>query len=153
MFRLLITYGSKRGSTREVVEAIASVARDRGFEIEIRRGGEKITDVGEYAGVVIGGALYRGRLHRDARRFLKRHRRELQAMPVFVFAIGPRRDEQSAFDKARGELDRALARVPEINPMSVAVFGGVDRDKGIDLRDWESIRAWADTALTAAQAP
>jgi len=129
-----------RGST------IASVGRSQGIEVEVRRGSQRISDVGQYAGVVVGGALYRGRLHRDARRFLKRHRQQLQAMPVFVFAMGPRRDEPPAFEKARRELDRALAKVPQVTPRAVAVFGGVDHDKGIDLRDWEAIRAWAERA-------
>ena len=35
-------------------------------------------------------------------------------------------------------------QVPQITPRAVAVFGGVDHDKGIDLRDWEAIRAWAE---------
>ena len=144
--RLLVVHGSKRGSTREVAEAIASVGRSQGIEVEVRRGSQRISDVGQYAGVVVGGALYRGRLHRDARRFLKRHRQQLQAMPVFVFAMGPRRDEPPAFEKARRELDRALAKVPQVTPRAVAVFGGVDHDKGIDLRDWEAIRAWAERA-------
>jgi len=73
-------------------------------------------------------------------------------MPMFAFAMGPRRNEQHAFEKARHELDRALAKVPEITPKSVAVFGGVDHDKGVDLRDWESIRNWANDVAEVVQA-
>jgi len=146
----LVVFGSKRGSTREVAEAIAAALRDRGVAVELRRGGERIDDVAERAVVVVGGALYRGRLHRDARRFLKRHRRDLQAMPLFVFAMGPRRPEQDAYDKARSEVDRALAKLPEIAARSTVVFGGVDRDRGVDLRDWEAIAAWAETIGAAA---
>lgn len=58
---MLIAYGSKLGSTREVAEAIASVLRDRDIDVEIRRGGERMSDVGEHAGVVVAGALYGGR--------------------------------------------------------------------------------------------
>ena len=53
----MIAYGSKRGSTREVAEAIASVVRDRGIDVEVSRGGERISDVGEHGAVVVGGAL------------------------------------------------------------------------------------------------
>lgn len=65
-------------------------------------------------------------------------------MPVFVFAMGPRSEEPTAFQKARGELDRALAKVPELRPKSVTVFGGVDHARGVDLRDWEAIKTWAE---------
>ena len=73
-------------------------------------------------------------------------------MPMFAFAMGPRRNEQHAFEKARDQLDRALAKVPEITPRSVVVFGGVDHDKGVDLRDWESIRNWANDVAEVVQA-
>jgi menaquinone-dependent protoporphyrinogen IX oxidase len=56
---------------------------------------------------------------------------------------------------AREQLDRALAREPWLERVSIAVFGGVvdparlpfplNRSmQASDARDWEAIRSWAD---------
>ena len=109
--RLLVVFGSKRGSTREVADAIAARVRGRGVGVEVRRGGQRMSDVGSHEGVVVGGALYEGGCT-ETRSSSWRERDALQSMPVFVFAMGPRRNESVAYEKARGELDRALAKVP-----------------------------------------
>jgi menaquinone-dependent protoporphyrinogen oxidase len=139
---VLVAYGSRQGSTRDVAEAVGATLREQGREVDVEPAG-KVKEIGRYEGVVLGGALYRGRWHRGARRLLKRQRGRLSTMPVAVFAMGPRRNEEVAFERSRLQLERALAKAPEVEPTSTAVFGGVDREKGIDLRDWEAIRAWA----------
>jgi menaquinone-dependent protoporphyrinogen oxidase len=123
-----------------------------------------VTEVGHLRGydtVVLGGALYAGRLHKDARRFLARHREALSVRSVAVFAMGPGSLEPSAVAGSRAQLDRALAKVPEIEPISVAIFGGVvdpaklrfpfNRMPASDARDWTAIEAWT-AALTPARA-
>jgi menaquinone-dependent protoporphyrinogen oxidase len=102
---------------------------------------------------VLGGALYMGRWHTDARRFLKRHREVLADLPVAVFALGPLALKERDVVGSRKQLDRALAKVPEVDPFSVAVFGGVvdptklrfpfSRMPRSDARDWDAIAAWA----------
>jgi menaquinone-dependent protoporphyrinogen oxidase len=98
--------------------------------------------------VVLGAPLYSGRWHTDAHRFLKRHRAELAHVPVAVFGMGPRTDDEQAWLRSRAQLDRALARHGWLAPVAVAVFGGVDppdhrgRKPQRDLRDWTAIRSW-----------
>jgi len=74
--RLLVAYGSKRGSTQEVAETIADTMKSAGREVELRRAVE-IEDLTPYEGVVLGGSLYFGRWHEDAARFMSKNRREL----------------------------------------------------------------------------
>ena len=69
--------------------------------------------------------------------------------PVAVFGMGPRRHEQEAFDRSRNQLERALAKVPEVKPVSAETFGGVDRERRLDVRDWGAIRAWAAEVASA----
>jgi menaquinone-dependent protoporphyrinogen oxidase len=141
--RVLVAYGTKRGSTREVAETIGAALRERGLEVDVSPA-RKIERLERYDCAVVGGALYRGLWHRHARRLLRKNRRLLSEGPLAVFAMGPRRNAEEAFVRSRGQLERALAKLPELQPLSIAVFGGVDRQRGVDLRDWDAIRRWSD---------
>jgi menaquinone-dependent protoporphyrinogen oxidase len=155
--RILVAYATKHGSTIEVAEAIASAFRDEGNEVDV----EPASDVGVLAGysaVVLGGALYMGRLHQDAAGFLKRYRRALQEIPLAVFAMGPKTMAEADVAASRKQLDHALAAVPELTPVAVAMFGGVvdpsklrfpfKRMPASDARDWDAIGAWSREVST-----
>jgi menaquinone-dependent protoporphyrinogen oxidase len=149
---ILIAYGTKHGSTREVAEAIARTLTQQQLEVETLPAG-RVDDLTPYAGVVLGGALYMGRWHPDAADFLMRHRHALSAMPVATFAMGPRTMEERDAESSRSQFVKALARVPEVDPFAIGVFGGVvnprvlrfpfNRFPASDARDWDEIRAWA----------
>jgi menaquinone-dependent protoporphyrinogen oxidase len=150
--RILVAHASRHGSTREVAEAVASTLRARGFAVDVLPAAE-VGLLRRYAGVVLGGALYTGRLHKDARHFLARHREALAGRALAVFALGPRTLERKDVSASRDQLDRALRAVPDLTPVSVAVFGGAvkpgelrfpfNRMPASDARDWKAIDAWA----------
>jgi menaquinone-dependent protoporphyrinogen oxidase len=154
---LLIAYGSKRGSTREVAEAIAKKLAEGEREVELRRAAD-VDDLTPYDGVILGGSLYFGRLHGDVVRFLAKHRRTLSELPVAVFALGPTTVEPNDLAASRAQLDKALEKARGVEPQSVAVFGGVidptklrfplSRMSPSDARDWDAIDAWADEIAT-----
>jgi menaquinone-dependent protoporphyrinogen oxidase len=149
---ILVAYATRRGSTLEVAEAVATRLRELGHAVEVRPA-DRVDDVGRYAGVVVGGALYTGRLHRDARHFLRRHRGALAERPLAVFALGPTSLSEEDVASSRRQLEKALAHEPALHPFAVAIFGGVvDPDKlpfplssmpASDARDWDAIDAWA----------
>jgi menaquinone-dependent protoporphyrinogen oxidase len=155
----LVAYATKHESTHEVADAVAVRLRERGLEAEVRPARDVAT-LAPYGGVVIGGALYMGRWHGDARRFLSQHRDELTVLPLAVFAMGPLTVKDEDVAGSRKQLDHALAKEPRLDPVTVAIFGGVvDPAKqhfpfthmdASDARDWEEIRSWADSvaALT-----
>ena len=150
---MLVAYGSKHGSTERVAEAITENLKHAGRDVELRRAAD-VEDLTRYDGVVLGGSLYFGRWHRDAVRFLSKHRRELSELPVTVFALGPESAERQDLAKSRAQLDKALQKVPEVEPRSIAVFGGVidpaklrfplNRMPASDARDWNAIEAWTE---------
>lgn len=78
-----VVYATRNGSTREVAEAVANRMRTGGVSVECREAHAARAAVHDVDLVVVGGALYSGRWHRDARRYLKRHRYELPAVAVF----------------------------------------------------------------------
>ena len=148
----LVAFATKHGSTEEVAEAVTEELRGLGLEVELCEL-RKVRDLEGYRSVVIGAPLYMGRWHLDARRFLKRHRKMLEELPVAVFALGPLKLTEEDVAGSRQQLDRALALVPELRPATVEVFGGVVDPAGLrfpfnrmeagDARDWNAIRAWA----------
>ena len=145
----LVAYATKHGSTQQVAEAIANTLQAHGAQVEIRPAREVHEPIGDQDLVVLGAPIYSGRWHRDAHRFLKRHRDELLAVPVAVFGMGPREPGQEAWQRSRRQLDRALAKRNWLKPSAVTVFGGVDPPKPgaeqrRDLRNWDTIRTWAD---------
>jgi menaquinone-dependent protoporphyrinogen oxidase len=150
---MLVAYGSKHGSTEKVAEAITENLKHAGRDAELRDAAD-VEDLTRYDGVVLGGSLYFGRWHGDAVRFLSKHRRELSQLPVTVFALGPQSAEPQDLAKSRAQLDKALQKVPEVEPRSIAVFGGVidpaklrfplNRMPASDARDWNAIEAWTD---------
>lgn len=163
MASVLVAYATTYGSTREVAEAIAATLCEHDLDVDVQAAGE-VDDASGYAAVVLGGALYFFRWHKDARRFLDRHRGALEATPVAVFAMGPFNDTGDELDGARKQLDRALARQRWLTPVSIAIFGGrfdptvlrfphsnpaMKKMPPSDIRDWTAIRTWADTLPAA----
>ena len=155
---VLVAYATKAGSTREVAEAVARTLREHGLEADVR----PVTEVGTlapYAGVVLGTAIYMGRIHKTARRFLRSHRAELAERPLAVFAMGPQTLADDDIAASRAQLDHALASFPELRLATVAIFGGVvdpgklrfpfNRMPATDARDWTAIRSWADAVANA----
>ena len=150
---VLVAYATKHGSTREVAEALAERIGAYGLATFVRPAGE-VVDLDGYGGVVLGGALYMGRLHADAREFLRRHRHTLAVRPLAVFAMGPGTLADEDMMRSHAQLGAALAKEPGLQPCTTTVFGGVfepsqhhfpfSRMEASDARDWRAIRAWAD---------
>jgi menaquinone-dependent protoporphyrinogen oxidase len=144
---VLVAYATKHGSTGQVAEEIAGTVRECGVGVELNRARDVRGTVAGHGVVVLGAPLYSGRWHRDAHRFLRRHRKELATVPVAVFAMGPRTDTVDAWHRSYDQLARALRKHRWLRPVAVVVFGGVDPPSHVhprrDLRDWRDIRRWA----------
>jgi menaquinone-dependent protoporphyrinogen oxidase len=155
---LLVAYATKHESTHEVADAVAARLRELGVEADVRPA-HAVETLEPYAGVVLGGALYMGRWHRDARHFLSHHRDALSSLPLAIFAMGPLTLEEKDVAGSRKQLDRALAKEPALEPLVVAIFGGVvDPNEqhfpfthmpASDARDWDAIRSWAESIAAA----
>jgi menaquinone-dependent protoporphyrinogen oxidase len=152
--KILVAYGTKHGSTGEVAERIAETLRQQGFDTDLRPISE-VKALGSYAAAVLGGSIYAGRLHPALMALLKRQCGELGRLPVAVFGMGPKTIDENDIAAARHQVDANLRRVHGFAPADVAIFGGVidpgklrfpfNRMPASDARDWDAIRAWADS--------
>ena len=156
--QVLVAYASKFGSTQEVAEAVAAVLREQGLQVDLQHMPE-VRSLAGYDAFVLGAPLYYSRWHKDARRFLSRHRKALTKRPVAIFSLGPiTPGDEEEWQASCEQLDKELARRPWLTPVVVEMFGGrIDQSKmsfpynvimsavpASDLRDWTAIRAWAE---------
>jgi menaquinone-dependent protoporphyrinogen oxidase len=105
MKKILVTFGSKYGSTAEIAASVADVLRRLGLDVDLSPARE-VRDLGRYDGVVVGSGVYVGRWHGDALELVKRFERELRARPTWFFSSGP----TGGTPKAEAEMFKALER-------------------------------------------
>lgn len=157
---VLVAYATKYGSTQEVAEVIATTLCEHGLVVEVRPAHEVRTLQG-YDSVVLGAALYIGRWHADARRFLKRHHTVLSSLPVAIFALGPLDASEKQWLDARTQLNETLAKETWLTPVNIEMFGGVIDPAKLhfpfnhmpagDARNWTVIRSFAERVAAAFQ--
>ncbi|NKZ07456.1 flavodoxin domain-containing protein [Actinomadura latina] len=153
MTRVLVAYASERGGTAEIAGWAGTTLRRMGAEADVRPAAE-VTALDGYDAVIVGGALYMGRWHRDARHFVRRHAAALARLPVWLFSSGPldRTAEKGEIDPVRGVAK--LAR--RVDARGHATFGGrldadakgllaakIAQQSGGDYRDRDQIAEWA----------
>ena len=111
---ILVTYTTMAGSTAEVAQAVADEMEKGGVPVDVRPLAQ-VPSLDGYAAVVVGGPMIMG-WHRPARAFLKRHRRELQDMPlaVFVTAMSLTDTGQTTVDGLPVFVDAKLPKPPAI---------------------------------------
>ena len=162
MTQILVAYGTRYGSTREVAETVAGTLGEQGIDAEVKQA-RAVRSLDGYDAVVLGTPLYMGALHKDVRALLEKNRMVLEHTPFALFALGPIKADDGV-DGSRAQLIEALAKLPLRTPVATTVFvGAYDparlgfKDKMIaalpasplhgevahDDRDWETIRAWA----------
>ncbi len=142
---------------------IGDALAGRGYDVSVMNGAQ-VDDVRDFGAVVVAGALYGGRWHRDARRFVRRHSKELRRVPVWLVSSGPLDDsaarhpipptrqvlELGRLVQARGHLTFGGRLAPDARGFPASAMA---KKKAGDWRDPDHVRAFAevvDRALTEA---
>ncbi|WP_425955499.1 flavodoxin domain-containing protein [Xylanimonas sp. McL0601] len=161
---VLVVFGSTRGGTAGIAETIATTLRAEGMEADLRNAG-KTTSAEGYDAVVLGGAIYMGRWHHDARAFAHRHAAVLRHRPLWLFSSGPLDDTADSHDlptvRQCGQIAASLhavehrtfgGRLTE-HPQG-AVAKAMARTHSGDYRNTDLIAAWAhEIAATLRRSP
>jgi menaquinone-dependent protoporphyrinogen oxidase len=155
---VLVSYGSKRGGTEGLAQMVANGLREEGFSVEVAPA-RTVGNPGQYEAVVVGGALYAFRWHRDARWFIKRHTAALRQRPTYLFSSGPLDDSAAKGDIAPVKGVQAL--MDRIGARGHVTFGGrllpdargfpaaaMAKKHAGDWRDPDQVRAWTHQLAT-----
>lgn len=150
--RILVSAGSKYGSTREIGEKIGEVLRDLGHTVDVMDP-DRVEDLHGYEAVVLGSAVYAGRWVPSAVDLA--HRITDSGIATWLFSSGPVGDppkpDEDPVDVAdiyhstsaqehrvfAGKIDKSKLGFAE-----KAIMVAVRAPEG-DFRDWDQITAWA----------
>lgn len=158
--KILVTCASKYGATAEIAKKIGEVLRQADLHVDVLDV-DGVRDLNQYSAVILGSAVYVGKWHKAAVKFLQDNEKALADRPVWLFWSGPtgEGDPVELVDGVR--LPPDLQPIADrIQPRDIAVFHGhINPDKISfiekwaikslvkkpfgDFRDWGSITSWA----------
>ena len=157
--KILVTYASKYGATREIAERIDAVLHQAGLQTDIYPV-DGVQDLTPYKAVILGSAVYIGKWQKEAVAFLQTHEKSLAVRPVWLFSSGPtgEGDPVELVEGKRLPADLQMI-VHRFQPRDVAVFHGYINPNKVnaiekwaikslvkkpfgDFRDWDAIVNW-----------
>lgn len=152
MSRVLVAYGSKRLATAGLSAMIGDALTEAGFTAVVTPA-RHVLSLADFDAVIVAGALYANRWHRDARRFVRRHTSELRTLPVWLVSSGPLDD--SATRGVIAPTKQVAKLIERVGARGHMTFGGslatdakgfpasaMARTKAGDWRDVDHVRRW-----------
>jgi menaquinone-dependent protoporphyrinogen oxidase len=154
--RVLIAYATYAGSTVEVAAAIGETLGTQGFSVDVKPIQDQ-PSIDHYQAVLIGSAVHRGHWLPEAIDFVKANQPVLSHAPLALFCVHIQNTGNDAASRQRRLAYLSEVR-PLVQPVAEGFFAGRFNRRGatlllpgwlarlvpnIDLRNWETIRAWA----------
>src|SRR5690625_5273589 len=151
--KILVAVASTYGATHELAGWVRDALADAGHTVTLERV-EEVTDLQSYDAVVLGSAVYIGRILTHARQFARRLESEFAPGPVWVFASGMKnntpnplqpeytRPQDPPYFGGQYPIFGGRVNPGELGPAERALAGFVG-SHGKDARDRELVRAWA----------
>jgi menaquinone-dependent protoporphyrinogen oxidase len=174
--KVLVTYGSRFGSTKEIAEYMVKVLIEKGIEVDLYDVAKAPSDIVQYDVVLVGSGIQIGRWKNTALNFLKKHSGTLREKTTglfvsCVFGMYP--------DKREEAIQKFLVDVAnkyDLNPAGLGLFGscldfsgkkglkynitvnimrkdlaemGIEYDESYEFRDWQKIKEWTEELISA----
>ncbi len=113
MEKVLVTYATRSGSTREIAEFIGKELTALGAQVDVLPIRE-VADIAHYGTVIAGGLLYRFGWHPEVAQFVQANKSMLKHKPTAIFVTGLRLTKTSEYDRFSFPvfLDPTMAREP-----------------------------------------
>lgn len=169
MSKILVTYGTNYGSTKEIAEFITETIKEQNHAVDLYEVSRAPSNLDEYDTVIIGSGIQIGKWTKQAEAFLKKHQQTLKEKKtaLFVscgFVLYPEKHEEST-----QKFLKDVAEKYGLEPVSLGFFGTcfdftgkkgikynimvnmIKRDlkkRGIqygdvyEFRDWPLIKQW-----------
>jgi menaquinone-dependent protoporphyrinogen oxidase len=129
--KVLVGYGSRFGSTREIAIRIGAAIRSNGRDVDVRSADE-IESFDPYDAVVFGSGVYDGSWTPEATDLLRRHAAALARKPVWLFSVGSFGDRHPIVGALMRKEPKEINEFEQsIRSRDYRVFAGV-----IDLDHW-----------------
>ncbi|MFX1367876.1 MAG: flavodoxin domain-containing protein [Promethearchaeota archaeon] len=125
--RVLICYGTRKGTTAEMAEAIAGIIMESGAEVDIVNLKDKKVPaaIEDYNLIVVGSGIQAGSWTSEPRDFIKKNLGLLSQKRVALFVVClDAASEDKCDDAQRNYLDKIVEENPGLNPVSTALLPG-----------------------------
>lgn len=174
--RMLICYGSRYGTTTEVVQEMKKTAEELGVTPEtvfLKKENPPAT-LHAYDLIVIGSGIATGKWTNEPLDFIKNNIEDLAGQKIALFVVcGDAGNPERCDEAQKMYLDSISEQYPTLSPVSTALIGGVfdfkkynfavralvkrivksqmpsdeELPEKIDFRDWDKIRGWIQQLL------
>ncbi|MFW9954315.1 MAG: flavodoxin domain-containing protein [Candidatus Thorarchaeota archaeon] len=171
MTRIAICYGSRYGTTTEIVKGMAETATTLGAQVEIveLKKSKLSAAIEEYDIIIVGSGIRVERWTKEPLKFIEENLESLSKQKVALFVVCGDAGNPSRCDYAqKNYLDAIVEQYPGLSPVSTGLFAGMfdlkrynfptralvksiikQRASGLeeipevmDLRDWDHINEW-----------
>ena len=156
--KVLVAYASRSGSTMEIADSVGKILAESGCAVDVLPVKE-VTSVKDYSAVVLGSAIWGGKLLPEAMAFVKQYKPVIAGKPLAVFVVCLTMKDDTPENRKKVNAYLIPLR-GEVTPQSTGLFAGkmsyakinvflrfmvkhmIKAPEG-DFRDWTKIRAWA----------
>ena len=171
MNKVLIAYGTRYGTTTEVVQDMSNTARELGAQVDVvhLEKGTPFPEPEEYDLVIIGSGIQAGQWTKRPLKYIEEKLEGLSKTKVALFVVSGYAGNPDKVAEAQADyLDSMSEKYPGLSPISTALIGGMfefkrynlvvralvkrivksqmpegeDLPEKIDFRDWDMIRDW-----------
>ena len=161
MEKILVTYYSKTGSTKEIAERIGKNLTEKGLENDVLNMSE-VKDLKSYSKFVLGSPINGMKMAPDFMKFIKENEvvlkgRVLGIFPVAYIYYDGRPFWRRAMNKNIAKVEKILepeksskvfsGRVPDKMPALMRFMFGISNDIPLDLVKLEEVDKWCEELI------